>query len=182
MPATKRVGDLEVNQDLAYQRREWLFERIGWIIMALLILAGLLGLFGQGWLSSTGATDPAGAVHLRYDRFLHFDEPTQLVLTIPRAAVAGGRCRVWMDRDYLAQVQIQTITPQPQRQELGADRHWFVFEIAEPGERVQVVFWLTPAVRGSLSGRLGVATAGAAEVAAAAAPESDLSFGHFVYP
>jgi hypothetical protein len=178
MPGTKRIGDLEVNQDLAYQRREWLFERIGWIIMAQLILAGLLGLFGSGWLSSTEATSPSGVAHLHYDRFAHHDEPTQLILTIARAADADKRCRVWISREYLQQVRVEAITPLPQRQESGTERQWFEFDI--PGERAEIVFWLAPVVRGNLSGRLGVATGGGAE---AEKTENDaLSFSHFVYP
>ena len=30
----QRVGDLEIGQDLVYQRREWVFERVGWGVVA----------------------------------------------------------------------------------------------------------------------------------------------------
>ena len=113
--------------------------------------------------------------------------------SIPAAAVREGRCRVWIDRDYLAQVHLKAMTPEPVRHELGADRQWFLFDIADPDERVEIVMWLAPAVRGSLSGRLGVAMqtgegkAGDSDGAkgaddADAEREPALSFGHFVYP
>ena len=40
---TDRVGDLEIHQDLPFQRRSWTVQRVGWAIMALVVLAGLLG-------------------------------------------------------------------------------------------------------------------------------------------
>jgi hypothetical protein len=44
----QRHGDLEIQEDLPFQRREWLVERVAWGVMALLIVAALLGLFGTG--------------------------------------------------------------------------------------------------------------------------------------
>lgn len=34
--------------DLAFQRGDWRRERIGWALMTLLVVAAVLGLFGQG--------------------------------------------------------------------------------------------------------------------------------------
>jgi hypothetical protein len=42
----KRIGDVEINQDLDFQRRCWTVQRIGWIVMAVLVLSALLGVFG----------------------------------------------------------------------------------------------------------------------------------------
>src|SRR5687767_5732095 len=36
---TERVGDLEIGQDLKYQKRQWTVQRAGWAIMCLLLLA-----------------------------------------------------------------------------------------------------------------------------------------------
>lgn len=41
MPNLKRVGDLEINQDLDYQQRAWVIQRIAWVVIALVTLAGL---------------------------------------------------------------------------------------------------------------------------------------------
>jgi hypothetical protein len=188
---TKRVGDLEVNQDLAYQRREWLADRVGWAVMSLVILAGLLGLFGHGWLSWAEATDHSGAVKLRYERFLHYDEPTELVLTVPADMVREGRFRVWLNKEYLAQIHIHAITPTPRKQELGGDRQWFVFEATasagadeesgNAGHPLEIVFRVATVVRGSLSGRLGVDNGPAADGPGDSA-KSAVTFGQFVYP
>ena len=52
-----RVGDLQIHQDLCQERREWKIQRVGWLLMALMLVAALAGLLGPGPLSSTIAED-----------------------------------------------------------------------------------------------------------------------------
>jgi hypothetical protein len=42
----KRVSDLEVNEELEFQRRDWMAQRVGWTVMALVVVVALLGLLG----------------------------------------------------------------------------------------------------------------------------------------
>jgi hypothetical protein len=42
-----RIGDLEIRQDLSFERRDWMMQRLGWAVIGLLILAGLTGLTGS---------------------------------------------------------------------------------------------------------------------------------------
>jgi hypothetical protein len=65
----QRHGDLEIPEDLPFQRREWVAERVAWAVMALLIAGALLGFFGTGPLSRTTAGDEAGPLWLEYERF-----------------------------------------------------------------------------------------------------------------
>jgi len=44
----REAGDLEVAENLAFQRRAWKVQRAGWVAMALLVGAALAGLFGGG--------------------------------------------------------------------------------------------------------------------------------------
>jgi len=48
MSKAERAGDLEIDEDLSFQRREWRVQRGGWVVMAVLILLALLGLTGRG--------------------------------------------------------------------------------------------------------------------------------------
>ena len=48
MSKAERAGDLEIVEDLSFQRREWRVQRGGWVVMAVLILLALLGLTGRG--------------------------------------------------------------------------------------------------------------------------------------
>ena len=52
--ASDDPGDLQLEQDLVLQQRTWRVQRIGWVVLALIVLCGTLGLFGGiGPLNST---------------------------------------------------------------------------------------------------------------------------------
>ena len=67
MADLKIVGELQIDEDMDFQHKEWIAERWGWRIMALVLLAGLLGLFGQGPLSDK--TVQSGSLLVQYGRF-----------------------------------------------------------------------------------------------------------------
>ena len=156
MSSVPRRGDLQIHEDPAYQRREWVFERVGWAVMALLVLAALLGLLGPGPLSSTSVSDGGGASRVEYDRFLHHHAPTTLHGQVAGDAARAGELRLWVDLEYLAAVEVQQITPRPDHVEAGSDRHLFVFRVAEPDRPTRVTFRLEPDRIGWLAGRMGV--------------------------
>jgi hypothetical protein len=35
----KTIGDLEINEDIKFEKRQWMVERIGWIAMFSLVIA-----------------------------------------------------------------------------------------------------------------------------------------------
>ncbi len=72
----KKVGSLEVDEDMQFQRKEWTVEHWSWIGMAIIAIAALLGLFGQGILSKT--TVENGPIQVEYGRFERLLAPIQL--------------------------------------------------------------------------------------------------------
>ena len=67
--AIVRSGDLEIAQDMTFQRRSWAVQRVGWGVVAVTIGAALLGLLGSGPLSRSTAVAP-GAFAVEYERFV----------------------------------------------------------------------------------------------------------------
>jgi hypothetical protein len=86
MPGVTRIGDLEIQQDLNYQRREWRIQRLGWVVMRLVILAALLGLLGNGPLSKASVTATDGSLRLDYHRCWHYRNPMTLEIHAPGGA------------------------------------------------------------------------------------------------
>jgi hypothetical protein len=156
MPEVRRVGDLEIDQDLRFQRREWAFERVAWVGMALLVLAALLGLLGRGPMSRQTAASPDGAVTVEYERFLNHRAATTVTVRVSGEVTVGGTFRLAINQDYLRGVQIDQITPTPDHTEAGEDRHLFVFRAADPGRPTAVVFHLEPEGPASLHGAVSV--------------------------
>ena len=166
----QRHGDLEIPEDLPFQRREWVAERVAWAVMALLIAAALLGFFGTGPLSRTTAGDEAGPLWLDYERFARLLAPAPLRVHVGQGAARDGIVRVWIDRRYLDSVELQQVTPQPDSTELEAERLIFSFRQADGEGAAVITFNMRPSRFGSLPGRVGLVEGPA------------LQFQQFVYP
>jgi hypothetical protein len=149
------VGELEVDQELDYQQREWKAQRVGWAVMLLIILATLLGLFGRGPLSRASiGGDP---LKLEYERFTRHASPTQLTVHLaPGVAGKDGKARVRLRRDYMQGVRIEHITPEPESVEASEDALEYVFEVADPSHPVTAVFQLEADKMWSRSGHIAL--------------------------
>jgi hypothetical protein len=168
----RRVGDLEVNENIDFQRRIWRFQTVGRVVMALVLVAALLGLLGPGLLSNGASADsPQAELGVKeYERFLRFMKPTTLRIGLEPGAVTEREARVWLDRQYIEGVQIQHITPQPQRVEAGSKGLTYVFNVEDPNQSTAFSFDLQPQKMGLLQGRVGLED------------EEPVSFKQFVYP
>ena len=127
---------LQLDQDLAFQRANWRFERIGWGVMAVLVLAALLGLFGKGPLSdATARTDNAA---LNYQRFSHWESPDRLTFHI---RAPGEQTVLRLSRAYLERVRVEEITPAPVS--TRALSEWIEFKFHTGGEST-ITFHIQP--------------------------------------
>lgn len=164
----QRVGDLEIAQDLRFQRRDWIAQRVGWVVMALILLAALAGLIGRGGpLARTQARSPDGGLRVEYDRFAHYEAPTRLRLSVAGAAARGEQVRLWIERAYLTRARVQQVMPEPDAVRLAGDRVIYLFDAGAGGD---VSFELRPNSFGVLAGRAGLEGGG------------EVAFRQFVYP
>jgi hypothetical protein len=170
MANIQRVGDLELEEDFAFQRREWAWERVGWAVILLVLLAALLGLFGVGPLSWAVTGDAGAPLRLEYERFGHHEGPTTLRVHLGPGVGSEGTAHIWLDRDYLEGVQVESVTPEPEAVEVGPDRLTYIFQIADPSRPTGVTFYLRMGQIGLRTGRVGLGD------------EPPLSFRQFVYP
>jgi hypothetical protein len=170
MSSIQRVGDLEVSQDIDFQRRAWTVQRVGWGVMALFLLSGLVGLLGPGPLSKQKIGDQSGLMSLEYERFGRFRTPTTLRIHLEPSTRRSEQVRVWLNPDYLEGVEIRQITPQPDTVEAGGDWMVFVFRRIQLNQPTEVTFHLDPERLGSLHGQVGVAEG------------QPVSFSQFIYP
>jgi hypothetical protein len=168
--AIRAVDGLEIDEDLAFVRRSWTVQRLGWIGMGLVLALALAGLLGSGPLSRR-ATHLAGLLRVEYQRFARYEAVQTITIRVEPAATHTGELRVWVDRRFLDDSKIDAITPTPVRVEAGPDRLVYVFAMSHPGEPTTLSFILEAEQIGPTSGRIGlVGSDGAA------------SFRQFVYP
>jgi hypothetical protein len=156
--AIPRVGDLEIEQDLEHQETAWRVRQCGWAGLFLLWLAALAGLFGSGPLSWSTASGPG--LRLEYERFARAVAPQELTLHLGPGVTAHPKVRLWIDREYLDNQQIESVVPEPESVEAGAGRMVFVLSMAEQGKPTSVVLRLRAQRAGSFEGRIGVEDGG----------------------
>jgi hypothetical protein len=152
----KRIGDLEINQDLAFQHWCWKAQRIGWTIMALLVLSALLGLFGRGPFSHTPVGDSSLPLSIKYERLGRYLSPLTLTLHVTPGASEDGKIRLWFSRDFLRGAQIQGITPKPDSAEISASGVIYIFRLAQPDQGGDVIVHFEAQVIGPLRGKVGL--------------------------
>lgn len=121
---------MEIDEAFDFQLRWRVVRRVGSAIGALLVVAGLAGVFGTGPTAHATKTGPGG-LHVEYDRFLRTTASTTIQLTVPRAP---GRVRVAVSQNYLNQADVSQVEPEPER--VSNVPGWRVYTIDQrgPGE------------------------------------------------
>ncbi|MGH9943441.1 MAG: hypothetical protein ACRD9R_13925 [Pyrinomonadaceae bacterium] len=170
MSDIKRVGDIEIGEDMRTQRRQWAIERIGWVLMLLVALAALAGLLGPGPLSGTSAATPDSLLQVEYNRFERRQSPVMLRVRLGPGAARGGQLRLSLNRDYVEGIQIERIEPEPDTVEAHADRYVYVFNAPDISGATSVTFRFEPNRYGRAPVRLWIE----------GGPQ--LSFRQFFYP
>lgn len=119
---------LQVHEDLRFQARDWVAQRVGWGLLAALLLAGLLGLLGSGPLSHVTRSDGHGLT-VEYERLVRHSAPTTMTLAIAPGVLASDQARITMGRDYLVAHDLQRIVPEPDRTLVADEAVTFVFNV-----------------------------------------------------
>lgn len=134
MSGKRSDGGEVVGEDLMHEKVEWKIERVGWVVWALIILAALAGLLGQGLLSQQIAGDKTSPLWVEYQRFERYQSPTKLVI---HATTDQPQMRLWINSGFIKKVEVSHIDPEPERVEVGSDR--YVYPIAVTDRNKEVV-------------------------------------------
>lgn len=160
----ERYDGLQVDEDLAWQERAWVVQRVAWGAFAVVLLAAAAGFCGTGPASSATAGD--SRFQVSYHRFLRYQAPATVEVEVP---VEGGEVTVWVDGSYLREMELQHVVPEPDSVEAGEARHSFTFMPAPDASRIVVAFSFRPGRFGRIEGRLG-------------ADDRAVTITHLIYP
>lgn len=169
MAETQYSGDLVIEQDLRFQQRTWVVQRVGWGVIACVLVAALLGLLGSGPLASSTLDSPQGGFRLEYERFLRHQTPTRLHLFVHLKDQPRQEVRVWCDRTFIEHFEVTQIVPPPIKVETAAGSLAYIFRLTDQVEQLSVTFSLRPESFGLFSGRIGIG-------------DDSLYFRQLVYP
>lgn len=144
-----------IPQDMTFEHRSWRVQRVGWVLMLLFVLAGLLGVVGSGPLSNATSGNPDG-VEIQYQRFARSYASQELIVTIAPLLLGGEQVELSITRDYLDHFEVETVIPEPE--ETRVDGQWitYVFNLARTDEGVHVILRLSARDFGIHSGTVRV--------------------------
>ncbi|MBA2468120.1 MAG: hypothetical protein H0V37_01795 [Chloroflexia bacterium] len=165
----RHVGDLDLDQDLAFEERQWKIQRVGWVVMALIVVAALLGVFGSGPLSAATVGDDA-TLALHYQRFVRHQGQGELVVRVAPNETVEGRVEFWLTTEFLGEIDLQGISPEPDEVRSAGDRQIFVFLVNDPAGPLEVTISYFPNGLGRVSGGIGLVDG------------PDFSFNQLSYP
>ena len=140
---------LERDQRDAVLQREWRFERVGWVALALVLVAALLGVFGNGVVAAASARSADGLTVLRYDRIVRQDASSQLELRLAAAPVADSVVIVSLTDEYLATTDVERVMPEPIRVRASSGRVEFHLLRLDPSRPMTVRFSIRPMAAGT---------------------------------
>lgn len=149
------LGDLQVDQDMGFQRRMWTIQRVGWGVVALILVAGMLGVFGEGPLSDASAR-AGDALEVRYGRIERHRSPSTMSVWVSTDLAQSGKVEVWLDREFADRLRIESVTPEPESVETSATRVTYMFEVDDHQSRAVISFGTDQQGMGLQRGAVGV--------------------------
>lgn len=165
MPEPKHTVEVikpgfKIDEQLALQEKGWIIQRIGWLIIIAIMIAGGLGLFGSGWLSKK--TSSSGNIKAEFERFYRYE-------TEMKVLVESGEhiSSISFPQQYLKDFRIIHFVPDPANNNTTGNEVKYNFL---PHENKIVTVYLVPKHYGSLSGAMKVNE------------RTIINLNHFIFP
>jgi hypothetical protein len=156
--------------DIEFERREWKVQRVAWVVMTLIIVAAAVGLFGNGVFAEADKTAADGSVRVDYHRIARHHQPRTLAVDVSPQFVAGGEIRIWLGKEYVNELGLQNIIPEPESTEIEPDRVVYTFTAGEGEGPFTITFYYESDGVWRQTGRLGVVDG------------AEITFSQFVFP
>lgn len=163
-------GDLQLEEDHAFQRRGWIAQRIAWAFMLLILITAVLGVFGSGVLSDASIADEYECLSIDYQRFGRRQADQTMTVRAACRKADQNELSLWLDRDYISQIEIESITPEPKESQISTDRLTYLFPISDQSGPKTVTIRFKPKRAGCMKAKVGMDRG------------PDLEFTQYVYP
>jgi hypothetical protein len=127
---TRKRRDLDIDEDVTFQQKEWRVQRIGFALLCAFVVAAALGVTGMGGpLSSGNAGRRDDPVFVEFERFVR--RGAKATITLHLHSVPGP-VRFWVSAPYFEHVRVESVAPQPQIVEVEQNRHVYTIQSGLP--------------------------------------------------
>lgn len=111
--ADMRSREHPIREDMTYQLKVWRFERVGWYVLVLVVLMGLMGVFSRGLLSSRDVRSEDGNVRVDYEMFHRNGSTNSMKITL--SSTPDSQAELELAGQLLEGFSIETLQPEPLR-------------------------------------------------------------------
>jgi hypothetical protein len=108
---THSIDDLKRPENERALRIDWTVQRVGWLCMALILSAALLGYCGRGPLTKQHRTADDGSLSVQYYSVERYESPTELRIRLPKQSGAAKVRSLRLSKSFCDAVTIETWSP-----------------------------------------------------------------------
>ena len=155
MARARAATSLELEQDEHELHREWRFERVGWGVIATVLVAGFAGLFGDGALASASVSSVDGGAVAQYEHIVRHGSPSEIELRLAPAAGEDSVAVVSLDEGYLSGMAVLLVSPAPLRVRASSGRVEYHLLRLDSIQPMTVVFSIQAGTLGARRAALG---------------------------
>jgi hypothetical protein len=156
---SRQKDALAVDRPEVFLRRERAAQKLGVVLLALFVLAGAAGLFGNGPLSHAMVT--SGAVSVTFERFTRQTLRTALEVAAD-APMTGAPIEIRVGREFLSAIDVLETRPFDALKRLDADAA--IFEVPSSGGKAFLQLQYEPTRAGLLQTDVSVGAQSTAHV------------------
>lgn len=151
--------DLLEDEQVNLLEKGWIIQKVGWALIIATMIAGALGLFGEGIVSEKKIT--SGATTIEFERFFRHEAEMKVVIE-SKDHIAS----IALPQEYLKNFRIVRFVPESDNNVTLNGNVQFNFL---PGDNHTVTFYLIPKEFGSIGGTMKV-------------NGNNFSLNHYIYP
>ncbi len=135
------------SDDLPFQLRQVAYQRVGWTLVFLFLLAAVLGVFGSGLYSSR--TEVGRTFGVQYERVLRQDTPGGLTIRLFQMTKENA-IQLSVNAAYLSRVTVERITPAPSKSEITETGTTWTIDVSPESARGELYLTLKPDQPGAI--------------------------------
>lgn len=131
--------ELQLEDDIHFHKKEWAAQRVGRFFLFSFVIAAALGLFGSGLLSKKVSNH--NSLTVIYEQFDRLQKSAFYEIQISPAKKTGnGQQKLWIGHEFLKNIRIEHITPEPSSVKVDGQGYTYTFETTNPNEALPIFF------------------------------------------
>lgn len=155
------TGDLEIDESIEIQKKGWVVQRIGWVLMFIFLGLASIGMFGSGVMSKK--TIEGANQKMEYQKYFRFEARMEMKIDV--LSPPGGTT-VSFPAEYLQKFRIESVVPEPKENKTENNMVNYLFDGSGP---MKISFYLIPQSMGDIKAQVRV-------------NDQLYNFNQFIYP